>query len=79
MDTIGLENKILLSFYEGIKTSCERLNRTMHNIALFENIKTTNVAVNNSSSEIKDVFKSVSHKISSHYVKKTDCFNINNR
>jgi hypothetical protein len=40
----------------------------MHNIALFENIKTTNVAVNNSSSEIKDVFKSVSHKISSHYV-----------
>jgi hypothetical protein len=31
-DTIGLENKILL--YEGIKTSCERLNRTMHNIAL---------------------------------------------
>jgi uncharacterized pyridoxal phosphate-containing UPF0001 family protein len=41
-DTIGLENKILLSF-TGIKTSCERLNRTMHNIALLRISKTTNV------------------------------------
>jgi hypothetical protein len=41
-DTIGLENKILL--LRGIKTSCERLNRTMHNIALLRDIKkTTNV------------------------------------
>jgi two-component system sensor histidine kinase/response regulator len=68
-DTIGLEKQDITFFYEGIKTSCERLNRTMHNIALFENIKNNKcAAVNNSSSEIKDVFKSVSHKISSHYV-----------
>jgi hypothetical protein len=53
----------------------------MHNIALLRISRTTNAAVNSSSSEIKDVFKSVSNKISSHYVnqKKQDCFNINNR
>jgi hypothetical protein len=52
----------------------------MHNIALLRISKQQSAAVNNSSSEIKDVFKSVSHKISSHYVKKKqDCFNINNR
>jgi hypothetical protein len=33
-DTIGLEKQDITFFYEGIKTSCERLNRTMHNIAL---------------------------------------------
>jgi hypothetical protein len=32
-DTIGLEKQDITFFYE-IKTSCERLNRTMHNIAL---------------------------------------------
>jgi hypothetical protein len=32
-DTIGLEKQDYF-LYEGIKTSCERLNRTMHNIAL---------------------------------------------
>jgi hypothetical protein len=32
-DTIGLEKQDI-TFFEGIKTSCERLNRTMHNIAL---------------------------------------------
>jgi two-component system sensor kinase len=37
--TIGLEKQDITLFYEGIKTSCERLNRTMQNIALFENIK----------------------------------------
>jgi hypothetical protein len=57
-DTIGLENKILLSFTRELKH--ERLNRTMQNIALFENKNNKCAAVNNSSSEIKDVFKSVS-------------------
>jgi hypothetical protein len=28
-DTIGLEKQDITFFYEGIKTSCERLNRTM--------------------------------------------------
>jgi hypothetical protein len=32
--TIGFKNKILLFLLQGIKTSCERLNRTMQNIAL---------------------------------------------
>jgi two-component system sensor kinase len=45
------------SLLQGIKTSCERLNRTMQNIALFENIKNKFTAGNSSSSEIKDVFK----------------------
>jgi hypothetical protein len=40
-DTIGLEKQDI-TFFEGIKTSCERLNRTMHKYSS-ENIKTTNV------------------------------------
>jgi two-component system sensor kinase len=59
-DTIGLEKQDITFFYEGIKTSCERLNRTMHNIALLRISNNKCAAVNNSSSEIKDVFKSVS-------------------
>jgi two-component system sensor histidine kinase/response regulator len=70
-DIISLEKQDIALFYEGIKTSIERLNRTMQNIALFEDIKNNKfAAVNNSSSEIKDVFNSVSNKISSHYVNK---------
>jgi two-component system sensor histidine kinase/response regulator len=38
-DSYNLKQEDINSFYEGIKTSSERLNRTMKNIALLESLK----------------------------------------
>lgn len=69
-DTLNLSKEDVIIFQEGIKTSGERLNRTMQNIMHFENIKNNKFTVSEDDcSEIKNVFKNVLNKISFHYKK----------
>lgn len=67
-DTATLKKEDVNSFQEGIKTSAERLNRTMQNLLLFERIKNNRFDVSTDDfSEITTVFNTVSHKILQHY------------
>jgi two-component system sensor kinase len=64
-DALNLKKQDITYFYEGIKISGERLNRTMQNIALFEKIKKNQFDVSkNACSEIKNTFEDVLNKIS---------------
>lgn len=58
------------NFHDGIKTSSERLNRTMRNIVLFEKIKKNQFEVlAGDFSKIKNVHKNVLNEISFHHKK----------
>jgi two-component system sensor histidine kinase/response regulator len=64
-DSYNLKQEDINSFYEGIKTSSERLNRTMKNIALLESLKNNKFeTLNNEFSEIKNVLINVLSRIS---------------
>lgn len=64
-DSYNLKQEDISSFYEGIKTSSERLNRTMKNIALLESLKNNKFeTLNNEFSEIENVFENVLSRIS---------------
>ncbi|PKH66300.1 hybrid sensor histidine kinase/response regulator [Flavobacterium sp. ALD4] len=69
-DTLNLSQEDVIIFQEGIKTSGERLNRTMQNIIHVENIKNNKFTVSKDDcAEIKNVLKNVLNKISLHYEK----------
>lgn len=60
----NLNKKEILSFYESIKTSGERLNRTMQNIILYQNLKNNTLEFNNKSrSEVSNVVLNVQEKL----------------
>jgi two-component system sensor histidine kinase/response regulator len=60
----SLDRKEILAFYESIKMSGERLNRTMQNIILYQNLKNNSIKFNdNSSSEILNTFLNTKEKI----------------
>jgi CheY-like chemotaxis protein len=59
-----LEKKEIAAFYEAIKISGERLNRTMQNLILYENLKNNSIEFNdNFSSEILNAFLKTKEKI----------------
>lgn len=59
-----LEKKEISAFFESIKLSGERLNRTLQNIILYQNLKNNSVEFNdNSSSEILSSFLKTKEKI----------------
>ena len=59
-----LDKKEISAFYESIKTSGDRLNRTMQNIILYQNLKNNFIEFNpNSSSEILNAFLKTKAKI----------------
>ncbi|MDI6031971.1 response regulator [Flavobacterium sp. LB2P84] len=59
-----LDRKEVLAFYESIKISGERLNRTMQNIILYQSLKNNSIKFNdNSSSEILNTFLNTKEKI----------------
>jgi two-component system sensor histidine kinase/response regulator len=60
---VNLDKKEILAFYESIKISGDRLNRTMQNIILYQNLKNNSVEFNdNSSSEILSTFLNTKEK-----------------
>lgn len=60
----NLDRKEVLSFYESIKISGERLNRTMQNIILYQNLKNNSIKFNDHSScEILNTFLNTKEKI----------------
>lgn len=65
MDTdINLEKKEINEFYESIKISGERLNRTMQNIILYQNLKNNSLSFEDvSSTEIRKTFLNVKSKL----------------
>ncbi|SDG70106.1 His Kinase A (phospho-acceptor) domain-containing protein [Flavobacterium omnivorum] len=59
-----LEKKEISAFYEAIKISGKRLNRTMQNLILYENLKNNSIEFNdNFSSEILNAFLKTKEKI----------------
>ena len=59
-----LDKKEISEFYESIKTSGDRLNRTMQNIIFYQNLKNNSIECNpNSSSEILATFLKTKRKI----------------
>jgi two-component system sensor histidine kinase/response regulator len=64
-DSYNLKQEDISFFYEGIKTSSERLNRTMKNIALLESLKNNKFKIlSNEFSEIKNIFENVLSRLS---------------
>jgi CheY-like chemotaxis protein len=58
------EKNEIATFYDTIKTSGERLNRTMQNLILYQNLKNNSVDFSeNSTSEILETFNRVKNKI----------------
>jgi two-component system, sensor histidine kinase and response regulator len=63
-----LSKNDIITFYESIKESGERLNRTMQNLILFENIKSNNFQISeNEHCEIKNIFSKVQKKLNLNY------------
>ena len=68
IDNEDFEKEDAFKFYESIKISGERLNRTMQNVMLYQNLKSDIIKFNtDSSASILDSFTSVKKKISEIY------------